>query len=554
MIKKISVIIITLCSFLFSETNLIPFQDQEMYGQEQLYKDARQLAKTLEAVHPDPYINGGGKIAFHRRFQNLLASINKDGMTKVQFRALLLPFAAAIGDSHTGILPGEQERAQGPGLPLKFQVVENKLYIAAVQKKEHNSLIGATLASIEGISCEELLRRQSRLRGIENLYGKLVFLSINLGRKNGLLSLLPEWNSSDPLKVVLQKENEEANQILIKLPAAPADNWILPDSKIKNPSTSQSDMAFNFLDSDKKTALLVIDNMMRYREGCESWFASGHSEALAMSQVAYQYFHKKAPPDTKEELLAEIPSATETFLALVQEMQKAGADNLIVDLRKNTGGNSGMRDILVYFLFGKEALESQNGGYQIKKYSNLYFQTYASDSLEKINSGQQVSLTENDYDFLEERQVLEKKGHEQNLFQAKEEFLKRMSTFWEVYKTGTYHNPLYTPGKIVVLCSPWTYSSGFNMLTSLYDSGATILGTPSAQPGNNFGDSLLFKLNNTGLRCFVSFKRIITFPDDEAKGHVLRPHFEMTYDILSSYNFDPNAEILWAIEILNRRK
>lgn len=55
--------------------------------------------------------------------------------------------------------------------------------------------------------------------------------------------------------------------------------------------------------------------------------------------------------------LAEIPSATETFLALVQEMQRAGADNRIVDLRKNTGGNSGMRDILIYFLFGRKALE-----------------------------------------------------------------------------------------------------------------------------------------------------------------------------------------------------
>jgi hypothetical protein len=550
--RKTSLIIITLVSFIFADTELIVCQESEIYSQEKLREDARQLAETLEKVHPDPYINGGGKIAFHRRFQNVLNSIDNDGMTREQFRSLLLPFVAALGDSHTGILSGQQEGAQGHGLPFKFQVVEKMLYVAAVQKKEHKPLIGATLVAVQGISCQELLQRQSRLRGIENLYGKLVFLSINLSRKNGLSSLIPEWNPVDPITVDLQKKNREIDQIRIKFPSEPTDDWILPHTQINRPSTSQTDMAFNFFDANKKTALLVIDNMMRYREGCESWFASGHAQALAMSQVAYQHFHKKAPPDSKEDLLAAIPSATETFLALVQEMKRATAENLIIDLRKNTGGNSGMREILIYFLFGKEALASLNEGYDIKKYSDLYFQTYASDSLEQINADQAVPLTENDYDFLAERQFLEEKGRSQNLFRVKEDFLKQMSTFWEVYKAGKYHKPFFTPKKIVVLCSPWTFSSGFNMLTALYDMGTTIVGTPSAQPGNNFGDSLLFRLNNTGIQCFVSFKRIITFPDDEEKGHILRPHYEMTYDNLVSYNFDPNAQILWAVEILSK--
>jgi hypothetical protein len=387
---------------------------------------------------------------------------------------------------------------------------------------------------------------------MENLYGKLVFLRINLGQENGLRSLLPEWNSSDPLQLELKKKNNDTTQILIKIPAESAGDWIYAESKIQRPSTSRSDMAFNFLGANRKTALLVIDNMMRYREGSESWFASGHSDALAMSQMAYQHFHNEAPPDDKEKLLTGLPSATESFLALAQEMKKAGTDDLLIDLRKNTGGNSGMREILIYFLFGREALDSLNNGYEIKRYSDLYFQTYSSDSIEKINTGQIFPLSENDYDFLDERHFLEQKESEANRFQAKEEFLKQMTTFWEIYKTGKHQNPVHKPKKIVVLCSPWTFSSGFNMLTALYDSGAIIVGTPSAQPGNNFGDSLLYTLKNTGLRCFVSFKRIITFPDDEEKGHVLRPHFEMTYKKLASYNFDPNAEILWAVEILSK--
>jgi len=37
-----------------------------------LVDDVRQMASILESTHPDPYFHGGGKIAFHRRMQNLI--------------------------------------------------------------------------------------------------------------------------------------------------------------------------------------------------------------------------------------------------------------------------------------------------------------------------------------------------------------------------------------------------------------------------------------------------------------------------------------------------
>jgi len=45
------------------------------FSREQLIEDARQLAEVIESVHPDPYIRGGGRIAFHRRLQRLLEAI-----------------------------------------------------------------------------------------------------------------------------------------------------------------------------------------------------------------------------------------------------------------------------------------------------------------------------------------------------------------------------------------------------------------------------------------------------------------------------------------------
>jgi hypothetical protein len=128
-----------------------------------------------------------------------------------------------------------------------------------------------------------------------------------------------------------------------------------------------------------------------------------------------------------------------------------------------------------------------------------------------------------------------------------------MPGFWQVYESGKYHHTVYRPGKVMVLCSPFTYSSGFNMLTALYRQGAVLFGTPSAQPPNNFGDTLISTLKNTGIRCGISYKRIITFPGDPEKSNYLPVDHLLTYDKLASYGFDPNAEVLLALEALKKK-
>jgi len=68
--------------------------------------------------------------------------------------------------------------------------------------------------------------------------------------------------------------------------------------------------------------------------------------------------------------------------------------------------------------------------------------------------------------------------------------------------------------------------------------------------GNCFGDTLQFQLDNSKLSGSVSHKYFDMFPDDPEMGRVLRMHHQLTYEKLKSYNFDPNAEILFALEIL----
>ena len=74
-----------------------------------------------------------------------------------------------------------------------------------------------------------------------------------------------------------------------------------------------------------------------------------------------------------EEILEGIPSATNVFKDLVVAMKHAGTRVLIVDLRENTGGNDLMVPMLLYFLFGEGSMVFYDEGFQISRYSELYF-------------------------------------------------------------------------------------------------------------------------------------------------------------------------------------
>jgi len=508
-------------------------------------QDARQLASILEQSHPDPYIGAGGKVAFQRRLQNLIADIPTTGMTSEQFYRLLLPFVASLRDGHTALLQPQSEPQQ-PGLPLTFKIIDESLVVDSAVRKDNADLRGALLIAVEGNSLQELLTRQNNLRGIENVYGTLALLTRSLSTEMGLQNLIPERADYAKTRVKLRLADGETRDFSFyydehvdSAPTAPASMVLLPDM-------SQSDVAWKFLDETGKTALLKIDDMTTYREACEAWLASGMAGGVDLARAAFRKFNEQTVPGAVEDTIAGIPAATEVFKELVVAMKRQGTTLLIVDLRENTGGNDLMVQILLYFLFGKEVMTTYNAGFQISRYSDLYFQVYANDSLSNINRNQAVPLEIGDYDFAQE-QAKENEIDSPALTSDYQESLKKTPTFYKAFKQDIYAN-YYHPPKLAVLSSAWTYSSGFTMLAALESLGAMVVGTPSAHAGNNFGDSLLFQLRNTQLRGAVSFKQNITYPDDPVKGRCLRPDYILTNEKWAELEFDPNAEVLIAIE------
>jgi hypothetical protein len=315
------------------------------------------------------------------------------------------------------------------------------------------------------------------------------------------------------------------------------------------PSVSQCEFVYSFLDHDKKVALLRIVGMMHYREALEMWETDGLEDIRRHGREAYKKFHGRNAPSNYDEVIAGVPSATETFRDLVIEMKKAGTETLLIDVRENSGGNSYMSNILVYFLFGKEKLLGLPPGLEIKKYSNYYLETHPNFDLEELNEGRDVPLGPGDCDTISNLWL----GVTPEVRSKRLVTLKKMTTFAAELEGGQYSG-YYAPENVLVLSTPWTFSSGYTMMRYLYRAGARLAGTPSGQASNCFGDILHFELANSKISGSVSHKRFMDFPDDPALGRILPMDYPLTYDRLREYGFDPNAEVLWGIEISNQSR
>ena len=242
-----------------------------MIGHDLLIEDIRQLAEILESSHPDPYLKGGGKIAFHRRLHELMCSIPQDGMTKDAFQTQLLPFVASIGDGHTRLhVTYPKNEHQPGGIPLYFGIIEHSLYVSGVVDEQQRHLIGSTLDSVENIAFAELCERVTSLRGTDNEYGALTLLEGKnyLWYAAQLAALIPEWKQEE-ITVELKSPLGNRHTMTFQVPIDIKSSLPRAESAIDTPSTDACEFAYSFIDTDRTIALLRVDGMGGFRENFE---------------------------------------------------------------------------------------------------------------------------------------------------------------------------------------------------------------------------------------------------------------------------------------------
>ena len=518
-----------------------------------LVDDVRQLASILEITHPDPYQRGGGKVAFHRKMQDIIHAIPKEGLTKEEFYRHICPLLASVGDGHTSFwLPFYLNQESPGGIPLNFSPVDDCLYVDAVIDSSQKYLIGSKLLTVEDIHIKDLLKRQAEIKGYDNKYQLMRYLGYDgsLWYKNLLSHLIPEWQFG-PIKVVLEKPDSSVVELNFQPNTRSVNNLIYPETKINLPSTEKSNYVYKFMDEEKKTVFLLMENMYTYRESFEMEQVLQGSLRKGLAEYIYQKYNDSSPPLSNDELVAGLPSATDLCRDLLEEMKNNQSENLIIDLRRNQGGNAFISTIFYYFLHGKEELISFSDKKSIfaKKYSPLFWRQYSGLDISDINEHQPIQLTETDYDFYNFPKQGENLSRE-DAIRIIEDEASATKTFWKEYQSGEYSG-YYRPKNILILCSPLTNSSGYAFMYDHWSSGGKIVGIPSAQAGNACGAWVLFKLNYSRLSGGISHLYITHFRDNPEMGRILRPDYEITYDDLKSLNFDPNAEILYALRVID---
>lgn len=301
-----------------------------------------------------------------------------------------------------------------------------------------------------------------------------------------------------------------------------------------------------------KSVILKVDELTAYREMFEANASKGDQRETI--SVYHKQFNNKEAPEDINELLAGIPSATELFIRMLNEMKENNTRKLIVDLSKNTGGSSLMSEILVYLIYGQDALVEIIKSSSVKKISPYLLESQPNKTLDAMNAEysriQNYRLTENDYDFSYEKYIQMATSGMIDIKTGLGIKYGKVPTFMKEIMSGE-NSGLYTPGEVIVASSHNTFSSAFTFMLNLKKCGAKVAGSTSGQSGNGFGNLLLVSLKHSNIRLAISKDAYKAFPEKERERKVLEPDFLLAYKKLMEYDFDTNSELRLAMEILD---
>lgn len=184
-------------------------------------------------------------------------------------------------------------------------------------------------------------------------------------------------------------------------------------------------------------------------------------------------------------------------------IQQRGPEGLIIDLRKNGGGDSGLGDLLLGYISNKPYRDASGVKLRISKHSKAYAAlTNTADAFKDQKAGKL-------YEYKIDK-----------LIQPKE-------------------NPLRYSGKVAVLIGAGTFSSANMLANAVKDYKlATLIGEPTAEPANDFGEIFSFMLPRTHIVVNGATKMFTRANGDEKDFNGIKP------DIYASNNGSKEDEVM----------
>ena len=413
---------------------------QEKISPKNLKNDVDFLIGKYEKIHPNLYTYTD-KNSFTLKVEKLKNDIT-DSLTSLDFWMKLAPIINELKDGHTSVSSNyvdvdlyfkKYNSSEYRYLPFSVFIIDSIIYLR--ETYENNSISikkGAIIKSINGHSASEILKKLIDYKSGERLIYRLHYVQRTF-----------LWDFTLFFPSVKYKVNYIENG---KLKTAILNGITENETNIYSNKVFPELPDYTFELLDKNIGYLELDACRNY-EKFKTFLDS-------------------------------------TFTIISQK----GIKNLIIDIRKNGGGNTDLNELLFSYLYNNP----------FNSYSSI--KVKVTDDIRKLN----------EFYF---------------------QFTIDTTINLETYKKNTTLNQILFSGDVYLLTSTFTFSSGTYcaMLFKDYNIG-TIVGQETGGLPSGFGDSFAFKLPYSGLNASVSYKCFVR-PSGENNDRGVIPDIPIKYSI-----------------------
>lgn len=503
--------------------------------------DFRYFIHQLEATHPDPYTNYGGKAFFHRAASETYWGLKDDSVTtREELCWRIRAFLAPLNDGHTQIHFPETQGSFSL-VPIRFKAVGDGLFIRRLPD-EHQQLIGSRLVGIENVQTKDLCEEMMKIYPAENEIGKMANICGH-GHQPVVLGRIIPCLRQDTISYHLM--TPEGNFVRLPLALIPVKQWKEWNREVTSPMDNRfptENLTYTFADKQKNTMYFRSTSIMA-RDNIEYMYQAGMNYYDDLKYCYDKVYHRPMPSDTLK-AIASLPSFSEEFEKMLQLMKRNKSENLIIDLRGNGGGWTPITYPTLYQLWGDGYLQKNFQNHLYRLLSPLYMQKL-NMTLEQFNARYHTNYEFGDYTFFESDEKTQAVTDE-----TRTRFVSNSMSCIQDKLAKQNGQPVYTPKHIYVLADADTYSAAFHYMFYLWKMGAKIVGVPSSQAPNTFMEVTPFTLPRTNLEGSISNSLQLFLPADDPCAKQLTPDILLTYDDYKRYNFDNQAEVLFLLDYI----
>ena len=438
-------------------------------------KDLLLYSKTFELSHPY-YADKKHVRELKKETKKLYKDFAEIDDIKT-FRCGLQALTSHLNDGHSQVASGLSQELIYP-IYIMFDTKDSG-YLLAVED-DYKEALGKRITMVNGNPISDLMARGQKLISGDNEIFKNNQLSQHLQMKD-----FWEMCGYDDAEIVLIFEDNTS----VRIPACTGHGLVI----------EQLDMGFN-----SPTALKEVP------------FCYAVSDSLS---ICYLQFNMCYDSLNYPQLGQRFDDFIEVMMA---EIEDKSIQTLVVDVRNNGGGNSGLCDLLLSYLtdYGK----MKNMGCKVRM-SELLLKHQPNLSGVELNDGTKPDFGD-------------------------------VFDYWEIKRdnpeeVASAHRINHDPGKIfkgnvIFISGRGTFSSAGLLLTLARDNNiGTIIGETSGHRPSHYGDVLRFNLTNTDTKATVSCRHF-TRPNENLNNEI-----ELVPDVvlnLSDYTMEKDPAWEWIIK------